>query len=115
PVAINGHVTMAGPMMFGPALDESAIDGENECLIGEVNERLLAEYVSAQRRDPAIVVPARKSSQVNVGEFLTTRKIECKCDQRALRARGAHDDVASIPGGGALVRTELKLAICFRI
>src|SRR4030081_2728535 len=72
PVAIDGHVTMAGPMMFGPALNEIALDGENKCLVCEVNERLLAEYVLAQRRDPAIVVLAGKSRQVNVGKLLTT-------------------------------------------
>src|SRR2546423_13274295 len=73
PVGIDGHVAMAGPMMFGPALNEIAFDSEDKCLICEVKERLLAEYVPAQRRDPAIVVLAGKSRQINVGKFLTTR------------------------------------------
>src|SRR5258706_4271567 len=81
PAVIDRHVAMAGAMMFGPALDEIGFDGEDECLICEVDERLLAEYVAAQRRDPAIMVPAGKLRQINVREFLTTSEIRCKFDE----------------------------------
>ena len=46
-IDIDGHVAVAGPMVLGPALQEIALDAEDKCLIREVNEGLLAEYVLA--------------------------------------------------------------------
>src|SRR5687768_14709938 len=70
-VAIDGHVTVAGSVMFCPALDEMAIDGENICLIGEVHARVRAQYVFSQRRDSAMVVLARNLVQIQIGKLLT--------------------------------------------
>ncbi len=94
---IDGHVTVAGPVMLGPALQEIALNAEDKCLICEVNERLLAEYVLAQRRNSAIAVFAGNSRQLNVGKFPTIRKIHRKCDKRALLADGAHHDTVTVP------------------
>lgn len=96
-IDIDSHVAVAGPVMLGPALQEIALNAEDKCLIREVNERLLAEYVLAQRRDPAIAVFTGNSRQVDVGKFPAVRKIQRKCDKRALLADGAHHDTVAVP------------------
>src|SRR6476620_3992389 len=111
-VAIDRHVPMAGPVMFCPALDQIATDLENKCLIREVNESLLAEYVPAQRGDAAIAVLSGKLRQGEVRKLLAGRKIDDKCDKRALLVCGAHHDAVAIPCRIALVWTELKFPIC---
>lgn len=46
-IGIDSHVTMARSMMLGPALQESALDAEDKCLICEIDKRLLTEDVFA--------------------------------------------------------------------
>lgn len=94
---IDGHVAVAGPVMLCPALQEITLNAEDKCLICEVNERLLAEYVLAQRRDSAIAIFAGNSRQLNIRKFPAIRKIHRKCDKRALLADGAHHDTVAVP------------------
>src|SRR5215467_11384054 len=110
-IGINGHITMAWPMMLTPTLNLHAINGKNMPNLSFIRQSLKTKYVSTRRRNGAKSVLARQAAKVDVRILLLRRNVISKCDKCADPVIGAHHQSASVVRWIALVRSEFEVSV----